>query len=205
MATVMSGDGEDGAPAAAGTRFSIHDIVMDDISRNYVGLGWLFLVANGWPVNPVNTIAINHITGFPDAAGGMLMLGNQSSNPEMYGFVATNSIVTTGRFPVWNEGGGKNNCAHADVPLTSISSCFASYTFSNNALVASPAQYPPSSWPAGNLFASDPNDVGFVQYNSGNGGNYQLQPSSPYKGQGTDGKDLGADIVGLNQALAGVE
>jgi hypothetical protein len=205
MATVMSGDGEDGGPAEAGTRFSIHDVVMDDISHNYVGLGWLFLVANGWPVNPVNTITINHVTGFPDAVGGILILGNQSSNPQMYGFVVTNSIVTTGRFPVWSEGGGKSNCAHADIPLTSISGCFASYTFGNNALIGSPAQYPPSSWPAGNLYAADPNNIGFVQYNNGNGGNYQLQSSSPYKGQGTDGKDLGADIVGLNQALSGVE
>jgi hypothetical protein len=32
-----------------------------------------------------------------------------------------------------------------------------------------------------------------------------LLTSSPYKNKGTDGKDLGADIVGLNQALANVE
>jgi hypothetical protein len=36
-------------------------------------------------------------------------------------------------------------------------------------------------------------------------GNYQLYPTSPYKNRGTDGRDLGADIVGLNEALKGVE
>ena len=41
--------------------------------------------------------------------------------------------------------------------------------------------------------------------NDGNGGNYELQSSSPYKNKGTDGKDLGADIVALQAALAGVE
>jgi len=49
------------------------------------------------------------------------------------------------------------------------------------------------------------NDVGFMRCDDGNGGDYQLQASSPYKGMGTDGKDLGADIAGLKQALAGVE
>jgi hypothetical protein len=201
----MSGNGDGGAPAKAGTRFSIHDVVMDDINQKYVGGGRLFLMVNGWPANPLNTITINHITGFPDSNGGILTLGNQSSNPQMYGFVFTNSIVITGRYPVWNEGGGDASCAHADVPLTSIDKCFTSYTFNNNALIASPPHYPPASWPSGSQFPPSPNNVGFVQYADGNGGNYELQSSSPYKGKGTDGKDLGADIVGLNEALANVE
>ena len=205
IATALSGDKVGGAPATAGTRFSIHDVVMDDISQKYLGGGKLFLVANVWPASPVNTIAINHITGFPDPNGGILTLGNQSSDPAMYGFVFTNSIVTTGRYPVWSVGGGATVCAYSGTPAQKIANCFATYTFENNALVAAPSQYPPSSWPTGNLFASDMNDVGFVQSDDGNGGNYELQPGSLYKKKGTDGKDLGADIVGLNHALAGVE
>ncbi len=205
LATSISGNGEGGAPASAGARWSIHDVVMDDISQKYVGEGHLFLVVNGWPANPVNTVTINHITGFPDAAGGAMVVGNLTTNPEMYGFVFTNNLVTTGEYPVWNSGRGKTSCAISSVPLTVFNTCFSTYTFSNNALIASPAHYPPSSWPAGNLFASDPNNVGFVAYDNGNGGNYQLQPGSPYQNMGTDGKDLGADIVGLNAALAGVE
>jgi hypothetical protein len=204
-ATVLSGNGNGGAPALAGARFSIHDVVMDDISRNYIGNGTLFTVANAWLVNPLNTVTINHITGFPDPRGGVLSLWNQTSNPEMYGFVFTNSIVTTGRYPVWNGAGGDTSCASADVPLTSLNNCFSSYTFNNNALVAAPSQFPESSWPTGNLFTTSPDNVDFVQYAGGNAGNYQLQQISPYLGMGTDGNDLGADIVGLNQALTGVE
>jgi hypothetical protein len=178
---------------------------MDDISRKYLAGGRLFLIVNAWPTNPLNTITINHITGFPDPNGGVLTLGDKSPNPQMYGFVFTNSIVTTGRYPVWSSGGGTASCAYANVPLTSISSCFSSYTFTNNALIGSPARYPSSSWPAANLFAPDPNDVGFIRCDDGNGGDYELRASSPYKGMATDGKDLGADIVGLKQALAGVE
>jgi hypothetical protein len=178
---------------------------MDDISRKYLGGGKLFLVANTWPINPLNTITIDHITGLPDSNGGILTLGNLTSNPEMYGFVFTNSIVTAGRNPVWNMGGGRANCAFWNVPFTSLNACFASYTFANNAVVAAPSHYPPSSWPGGNQFVLDMNNVGFVQPNGGNAGNYQLQPTSPFKNKGADGKDLGADIVGLNHVLMGVE
>ena len=55
------------------------------------------------------------------------------------------------------------------------------------------------------MFAKTLSDVGFTDFNNGNGGNYQLLPSSPYRNKGSDGKDLGADIVGLNQELADVE
>ncbi len=205
LATSISGNGRNGAAAKAGTRWSIHDIVMDDISQQYVGDGNLFQVVNDWTENPLNTVTINHVTGFPDPAAGITLLGNATTNPTMYGFVFTNSIVTIGRYPVWNSIRNHASCAASDVPVTSLDTCFSTYTFANNALVAAPSQFPPSSWPIGNFFTADPNDVGFVQYDDGNGGNYALVQGSPYKNMGTDGKDLGADIVGLNQALAGIE
>ncbi len=205
IATDISGDGKGGAPATAGARFSIHDVVLDDISRKYFGGGRMFHVKNTWPANPLNTITIDHITGFADPNGGLLTLGNQNSNPAMYGFVFTNSIVTTGRYPVWNVGGGKTSCAYSGTPAQKLANCFTTFTFSDNALVAAPSHYPPSSWPSGNLFASDMDNVGFVQCDEGNGGDYELQSDSPYKNKGMDGKDLGANIVGLRAALAGVE
>jgi hypothetical protein len=55
------------------------------------------------------------------------------------------------------------------------------------------------------MFPQTIDDARFVNFNNGNGGNYELQPNSPYKNKSTDGKDLGADIVGLNAALANVE
>lgn len=205
LATSISGNGGNGGPALAGTRWSIHDVVIDDINKNYVGGGSLFEVLNGWPENPLNTVTINHITGFPDANSHLLIMGNQTTNPSMHGFVFTNNIVTTGRYPVWNAGGGRTSCAYADVPVTSIATCFATYTFGNNALVGTPQPFPPSSWPTGNFFPADGKAAGFVRYNEGVGGDYALQPGSPYKNAGTDGRDLGADIAGLEAALAGVE
>ena len=200
-----SKDANNGGQAQAGGRFSIHDVVLDDISKSYVGSGTLFEVLNGWLKNPLNNITINHITGFPDADSHLLSIGDLISNPPMSGFVFTNNIVLTGKYPIWSSGGGQASCAYSGTPAQKLASCFATYTFIDNALIAAPSHYPPSSWPTGNLFASDLNDVGFIQCDNGNGGNYELQPESPYKNKGTDGKDLGADMVGLNEALMGVE
>ena len=194
-------------PALAGTRWSIHDVVIDDLSKKYRGGGELFEIVNEWPEKPLNSVTINHVTGFPDPQAHLMIVASQEGTPPMYGLVFTNNIVAVGRYPVWDAigGPGRPNCAHADVPVTSIANCFTTYTFSNNALVETPPAFPPSRWPSNNMFPQTANDVRFVNYNNGNGGNYELRPNSPYKNKGTDGKDLGADIVGLNAALANIE
>ena len=205
MATSMSGNGEHGGPALAGERWSIHDVVLDDINKNYVAEGNLFMIANGWHHNPVNTITINHVTGFPDPAGHMMIMGNSRDDPSMFGLVFTNNLLATGQFPVWNSGGGRISCASHGTPAQKIKRCFNPYTFTNSALIGTPDAFPPSEWPSGNFFPANVNTVQFVQYDDGVDGDYTLQSDSPYKNAGTDGKDLGADITGLNAALAGVE
>ncbi len=197
--------GKGGAAASAGTRWSIHDVVLDDISRKYTGMGRLFYLANGWPTNPVNSVTINHITGFPDISGGFMFTGNRAPNQEMYGFVFTNNIVETGPYPIWSAEGGKNSCATSDVPIKTLTRCFKTYTFNYNALLGTSSVFPPSSWPKGNFFGPNPTTADFVGFDNGIGGNYELQPDSPYINAGSDGKNLGADVVGLAAALAGVE
>jgi hypothetical protein len=204
MATSISGNGANGAAALAGTRWSIHDVVMDDISTHYDGSGNLFEVMNNWPTNSLNTVAINHITGFPDSTSHLMFIGNRNSYAPMYGFVFSDNIVTTSAHPVWGTGGGPTTCAFDGTPAFKISHCFNTYTFAGNVLIGTPSAFPPDSWPTGNFFPSDPSSI-FVQYNNGSGGNYQIQSSSPYLNQGTDGRSPGADIVGLDAALAGVE
>ncbi len=205
MATVEDTPTGPGQPALAGTRWSFHDVVMDDLSKQYVGGGVIFEIMNSWQTNPINTVTINHITAFPDPSSHLMITGNAYTNAPMYGLVFTNNLVATGRYPIWDAEGGTNNCAQTDVPVTTINNCYTTNTFSNNALVATPSVFPPSKWPLNNLFPATVSDAGFVNFNNGNGGNYELLSTSPYKNKGTDGKDLGADIVGLNAALANVE
>ena len=58
-------------------------------------------------------------------------------------------------------------------------------------------------YPAGNFYPATMQDVAFVNYNSGTGGNYRLSASSAYRAGGTDGTDLGANIDALEAAQAG--
>jgi len=193
---------DNGGIAAAGGRYSIHDVTLDDIDSNaYAGAGPLVLVMNGWPRNILGGISINHITGFGDASHPALSVGNDTSNPKMSNFIYTNNLVLAGEYPIWTSG-GKTNCAYSTIPLTVISTCFQPYTFVKNAFIDTPAYYSPSKWPADNFFPPDPAYVQFVNYNNAKGGDYHLQPSSPYKNAGTDGKDLGADIDAIQAQIA---
>lgn len=205
LLTTISGEKGNGAPALAGARWSIHDVVLDDLSTRYTGDGAAFEIMNSWPTNPLNNVTINHVTAFPDPATHLMFIGNTAGTEPMYGLVFTNNLMMTGRYPVWNTGGGTASCGYSDVPITIINACFTTATFANNGLIESPPAFPPSKWPLNNMFPATAGEVGFADYNEGNGGNYRLQPTSPYKNMGTDGKDLGANFVRLKAAMANVE
>ena len=194
-----------GGIASAGTRYSIHDITIDDIDGDvYLGGGPLILVLNGWRTHVLSDITINHITGFGNSSLSTLAVGNDLSHPKMSHFVYTNNLVLAGQYPVWSAG-GKTDCAHSTVPIRVIDTCFEPYAFANNAIIASPANYPPAKWPARNYFPADAAAVHFTHYNNAKGGDYRLLPSSPFKHAGTDGKDLGADIDAIQAATQGAD
>jgi len=199
VANGLSGTG--GIPLA-GERYSIHDITVDDINPVlYVGPGQLAQVSTGLGVPILQDVLMNHITGFP--TNTLLNIGNDNSNPKMVNYTFNNSIVNGGLYPIWSTG-GTTNCAYYNKPLTTFAACFNPYYFTNNALIAVPKAYPSSEWPVGNFFPLNAAAVGFTSYNNGNGGNYQLLSTSPYKNAGTDGKDLGADIATINSLTKNV-
>ena len=191
--------------AKAAARFSVHDVVIDDIdAARFLGGGGLFQIINGWSKNALNTILINHVTGFGDSGSHLMSLLDSTKNPRISTFGFTNNLVLAGRYPVWSAG-GNHNCAASVYPAKNLNRCFNPYAFVSNGIIASPTQFPPNTWPARNKFPAEVSSVQFVDYNNGNGGDYHLLSSSPYKSAGTDGKDLGADIDGLLSATAGVE
>ena len=192
-----------GAPLA-GERYSIHDIVIDDIDGvKYTGSSELAQVSVDAGAPLLQSVTINHVTAFPSST--LFMIGDMvATSTPMKNFVFTNSVVNAGTYPIWSTGGGVTNCAYYDIPLTTFNACFISSAFATNAIIGS-SSGAPTSWPSPNFFPTSAAAVQFVNYNGGNGGDYHLQPSSPYKGKGTDGKDLGADIDAVNSATAGVE
>ena len=190
-----------GAPKD-GQRYSIHDIVIDDIDgAKYGGPGQFAQISVSAGAPLLQNIYINHITAFPSKM--LLMIGDMVAvTTPMKNFVFTNSIVSAGTYPVWSTGGGPGNCAFRDDPVISFGACFSSYTFASNAIIDAP---PAAHWPGKNFFAASSAAVKFVNYNRGIGGDYHLQPSSPYKNKGMDGKDLGADMDAIHSAIAGAE
>ncbi len=207
-AGIQIGNGPTGGGALPtdGGRYSIHDVVFDDIDgTTYAGTDLFVQVSTGDGAPALHDVNINHITAFPKLTS--FLIGDVLSiNPAMPNFVFTNSIVNAGLYPVWSTGGdGTANCATHDSPLTTFNACFSSYLWSNNAVVATPSNYPATTWPAHNFFPTAASSVQFVNYNNGNGGDYHLQSTSPYKGAGTDGKDLGADVNAIDSAIAGVQ
>ncbi len=202
---LANGLADNGAKPLGGGRYSIHDDVFDDINGTlFHGTNTFAQVTTGPGVSDLHDITINHVTEF--AQKTMLGLGVVlSTNVPMPNFVFTNNIVSAGAFPLWSTGtDGSLNCAFHDVPIITLPACFSSYVFSNNAIIAIPGLAPVSSWPAHNFFPASPTAVEFVNYNGGNGGDYNLQSSSPYNGMGTDGKDLGANLPALTAAIANV-
>lgn len=188
-----------GAVAKAGERYSIHDVIVDDLNGvTYMGRGTFAQV--GTVADPLlQSVEINHVTAFPNHA---LFNVGAPDTVKIPGFVFANSIVVAGESPVTSTGGGVTNCAHYQIPVTTASACFSNPTFSPNAILDSP--YPPSKWPAGNFYYSD-SKIGFVNYNHGNGGDYHLLPSSPAINAASDGTDLGANVDAVLQETSGVE
>jgi Putative Ig domain len=192
--------------ALAGERYSIHDVIIDDIDGvKYNGPGEFAQVSMGVGVPVLANVTINHVTAFP--ASTLFVIGDQTEiNPKMANFVFTNSIVNAGIYPVWSAGErGLANCAAHDSPLTTFNACFGPYTVASNSIIGASAAFPSSKWPEGNFSPASADVVQFVNYNSANGGDYHLQPSSPYKAAATDGKDLGADVDAILSATAGIE
>ena len=201
---IGNGISSNGGAPLAGERYSIHDVTIDDIDEvKYNGYGTFAQVSMGDGSPLLQHVWINHVTAFQPNV--MLNLGDDLAvNAKMNDFVFTNNIVNAGTSPTKTTGGGTSNCAYYPQPVTSLPACFHTYSFSHNAIIATPSNFPPSQYPSGNSFPASPTAVDFMNYNGGNGGDYELQPSSPYKGAGTDGKDMGADVSAIQTAIAGV-
>jgi hypothetical protein len=202
---VANGLSDSGGAALAGERYSIHDVIIDDIDGvKFLGPGSLAQISVGSGAPLLQDVTISHVTAFPPST--IFFIGDHlATTPPMNNFVFTNSIVNAGPSPIWTTGGGAANCAIHDSPLITFNACFSSYSVAANAVIAPGPKATEVYWPAGNFFPATAAEVQFVNYNGGNGGDYHLQSSSPYKGKGTDGKDLGADVDAVDSATAGVQ
>ena len=89
-----NGPSDNGGVALAGQRYSIHDVIADDIdATKYSGYGTFAQASTGEGAPTLQDVTINHVTAFEP--GVMLNLGDDLSvNPVMNNFVFTNNPLT---------------------------------------------------------------------------------------------------------------
>jgi hypothetical protein len=188
-----------GGAATAGERYSIHDLLIDDIDGDtYKGFGSFLAIGSVTP--PLKDIRIDHVTAFPPRV--LMSLTVPESRPRIENVVITNNILNMGERGITSAGGGQRNCAfrpQKQGPAGVLNSCFSNITFTHNLIIGGGG-----GWPKGNIVVGDAGSAGIRDFRDGSGGDYRLcreksdaascQKPSPAIGAGTDGKDIGADI-----------
>jgi hypothetical protein len=195
---------KDAPAAAAGERYSIHDLVIDDIDgRKYSGFGAFLVLISREPT--LKDVRIDHVTAlFP-----RVFMNAGIMNAHIHNFAFTNNLIGAGEKEITSTGGGPENCVfqpERQQPAGILKNCFDSITFTNNAIVGGLGGWPPGNFTPKNLDA-----VGLVNDRSGLGA-FRLCPDkvaackgpSKYLGAGSDHKNIGADIDAVVSATQGV-
>ena len=111
---------------------------------------------------------------------------SKSWGEAMAGYVFRNNVMAHNEYGVFGDGVGYGSLA--------LSTYFPGYVFEKNVIAGAN----PNNYPAGNFYPARIDDARFVDRA---GSNYRLAADSPYKGAGTDGKDIGCDFDALEAAL----
>jgi hypothetical protein len=197
---------------------SIHDNVLDDINQptywpgDCCTDGVLFQIVVGEPNNWPQNILINHNTGFP-VGGGIAEITIQGPPQVIANFSFLNNLMTTGNYgfrqvlPGYKEPGCR--ASNASGMVGALNGCMGNTwaalgnVFADSSTQSSSA-FPGAPLPPGNSKAPNAAAMGFVNFNNGNGGDYQLLPSSPYINASGDGTSPGANINLVTTATTGV-
>ncbi len=198
-----------GGSAADAGRFSIHDLIADNVhSEDYKG-GGSFLMFSSNKV-PVHDLQIDHVTAFvPGILVALISKGDKLQN-----FNIVNSVfaIDGGRRPaIAAAGGGPQSCVYRSQRLGAqavLDACFATYKFDHNLIITDSGGWPPQNIIVRNaeaagireLTGTTSKDPRLCQ-NKGPG----CPRKSPGAGAAPDGRDLGADVDAVEAAIAGIE
>src|SRR6266498_2111335 len=198
---IMNFKSDAGGETTAGERYSIHDVVADNVrGEQYGGAGLFAQLMVEAP--QMRNVQIEHVTAFITRAA--FSIGN---NSRFENFKIANNIVSTGRYSVLSTGGGQRNCAFQADPGGFFKNCFSDSSFTHNLMIGG------GGWPSGNSSAKDARAAGIHESPGPDGMPYRLcadkdngecKKVSPALHAGTDGKDLGADLEKLQRMLANV-
>lgn len=198
-----------GGTTEAGERYSIHDLLAENIQeKEYEGFGLFALIISNQPV--LRDVRIEHVTALfvPRAIISITNLSGQ----KLAGFVIANNLFSsTGPREIGAAGGGAQNCAYqpdAQGPSGIFKNCFADPVVTHNLIVGG------ANWPAGNIAVKDLAAAGLKVHSANGVQDYHLcrsneeatlcKKSSPASGAGSDGKDIGADVERIEKSTADV-
>jgi hypothetical protein len=157
-------------PSQQTKRIRISNNVFDDVSEtNWGGLGNVIQIVEG-----AADITVDHNTAF--ASHAVLVSSGKPNTRVTY----TNNLATSSTYGVGGD-------SYYGDPNHALSVYFPGAVFVANVLQGAYAD----DYPPGNFFPALIADIGFENLAAGD---YRLQPGSPYKNAGTDGKDIGADL-----------
>jgi len=201
--TIGNGASDTGALTLGAWNESIHDLVITHVNaKTYAGGGHIFQEGNSNEQYPLHNVTVSHVTGIADDPSiGMLVLGNEMNHP-LLGINWTNNIFGAAGSGIVTTGGGASNCAYPAAgggPLGKLDRCFKGYDFSGNVLIGASGP-----WPKNNQMPAALANVMFSNVAPQLLSHFRLQAASPFSNLGTDGKDPGADINGVEAAIAGV-
>jgi hypothetical protein len=207
IANVHAGKAADAYPADGG-RYSIHDVFVDNLhDRDYKGGGTFLILVNEQP--PIHDLQIDHVTSF----GPGIIMSILNAGPKLPNFSFTNNVFVVGdrRMPIASAGGGPEACASKNQMIGGeavLAACFDPYKFDHNLIVASRGSFPKGNTVAESISAAGIRDAkDFVAkdprlcHEKSEG----CSKTSPGAGAASDGRDVGADIDGIEAAIAGVE
>jgi hypothetical protein len=167
---------DEGGRSEQTKRIRIRNNLFEDVGgERWGGGGRLFQILSG-----TAEVAFEHNTAFH--SGNIITV----EGPPNHGFVFRDNIAAHNDYGIIGDGTAPGS--------PTLAPYFPEARFQNNVIVGAD----PGRHPAGNFFPPSWEGVGFVDLVRGN---YRLSDRSPYRGKGTDGKDVGADLEALERAL----
>jgi hypothetical protein len=196
-----------GGSTIDGGRYSIHDLVADNVhDRDYAGPGVFLVMLVADP--PLHDVQMDHITAF--VPGPLMSL--LAKNTKIDNFGLTNSVFAIGgrRPALASAGGGPDNCAtktQGKGAEAVLAECFSNYKFDHNLVITDSGH-----WPSGTIVASA-GSAGIRDLKDGVAKDPRLcrekmagcPKVSAGAGAAPGGRDLGADMDAVDAALDGVE
>jgi hypothetical protein len=173
VSSVFSVLGYDDVAASQQTNgITIRNNLFEDISSSrWGGAGLLVLTQGG------RNLVFDHNTVFTDS--NSVVYADVSP---VSGFVFTNNIIPDNNWAVMGNSVGEGNAT--------LAAFYPGAVFAGNVLSGANG----GSYPTGNYFPANVDAIGFVDLA---GGDYRLSSTSPFKGKGTDGLDIGCNLDAL--------